>query len=245
MHWPCNLSKVFVTIDPDPTGLTPVWFCNFSLDARHFEHIPTCVSHPWELPSSLHGFGAVLKQNGAAQDPLRGAVSLAGFKMNIDTLKNIQAHLKFPMPGPKKGSGKGGRLKLVDYVKALVKYLFPDASDAEFERMCSGLLGKNIKHLAPGATARNTPDIMTAFAALDQTDKSAFIPVVQAAMDEEFLIKQREKRAMSSVDGVRASQEHFTPSALQRLCPKVVGSAIRRHLKMKRYQAFYPYEGVR
>ena len=185
-----------------------------------------------------------MRQNGPAQDPLRGVVFLAQTQMTRDTLKNLHSHLKFPLPGPKKGSGKGGRLKVVDYVESLVKYLFPEASEAEFQRMCSGLLGNNIKHLAPGATTstRNSPDILAAFSALDKTDKEAFIPVVRAAIDEEFLIQEREKRARGC-DGARASQEHFTPSSLQSLCPKVAGCAIRRHPKMKRYQAFYPYEG--
>ena len=145
----------------------------------------------------------------------------------------------------KKGFRKGRPIESCGLRESLVKYLFREASEAEFQRMCSGLLGNNIKHLAPGATTstRNSPDILAAFSALDKSDKEAFIPVVRAAIDEEFLIQEREKRARGC-DGARASQEHFTPSSLQSLCPQVAGSAIRRHPKMKRYQAFYPYEGV-
>ena len=190
-----------------------------------------------ELPPLLRQqYSCVLLQTSPHESMVAASVRL-GQPLNMEQLKALHGHYRFPLPPPKHGSGKKGGIVKQDYAEALVNHFFKDKVDkADFESMVSGIMGRKIKHLDPSGSKRHADDILRAFEGLETEDQPDFVPLVQIAQDENILKKAREDRAPRSVDLKKGEQQHVTPSVLRDLCP--VGGRLNRHPQLKRYQGF-------
>ena len=97
---------------------------------------PSCL--PAELESH-HGIALkIIRQD---QWILRGAVQ-SGLTINVPTLSTVCRTLNVKLPGPRQGSGAGGRLKRQDYVTGLINHLWPDCTSDFFKSCYQKLMGE-------------------------------------------------------------------------------------------------------
>ena len=233
--------QVFFTMEQVASARVPNWMFSDRVEPEEghgWRHVPTELMHPLELPPAIRSrYGCVLLQTGPAGSMVAASVRL-GQPLNLDQLKLLQGHYRFPLPGPKQGSGKHGGIVKLDYAKALVAHFFKDASQEEIDGMVNGIMGKQIKHLSSSVSNRHSEDIVQAFnQGLEKDDQRDYLELAQVAADEELLRKARAERSDRKTDLKKADQKHFSPHTLRDLCP---GPArLNRHPALKRYQAFY------
>lgn len=97
---------------------------------------PSCL--PAKL-GSQHGWALkIIRQD---EWILKGAVQ-SGVTINVPTLKTVCRTLNVKLPGPKQGSGAGGRLKREDYVRGLINFLWPECTSAFFSDCYEKMMGK-------------------------------------------------------------------------------------------------------
>ena len=231
-------------MESTPTSRIPSWLFSDKIepvDGVGWRHVPTKLLHPLEVPYQIRiQFGSVLYQTGASESMVGASIRL-GQPLNVFQLTSLQAHYRFPMPAPGKGSGKKGGIIKQDYAEGLVRYFFPDSSKEDFQKMVNGIMGKNIKHLDPRVSSKHGDDIVKAFQGLDKEDQQDYVKLAAVATDELHLSKVREERRLREQDS-KTVQQHVTPVVLRDLFPSVQGCRVSRHPQLKRYQAFY--EGI-
>ena len=113
-------------------------------------------------------------------------------------LIQICASLRVVLPGPKKGSGKNGGRVLIDYVRALVRYLLPDATAEEIEQQVTSIVGKKASRVDVSVLA------MISEMSVDNAD--SFKELKQQAMQEfEKTVYGRGKK--HGAEGVKDEQK--------------------------------------
>lgn len=229
--------QVFFTFDLAPTAMTPIWMFNESIGAGWL-HVPFQLRHPAQMPSDLRGEHVVgLEQTGPPEQLLNSAIR-AGVFLTVPQLKSIHDILKFNMPAPNGGHGKGGRWTKLDWAECLVAHLFDNESKETQLDMVRGIMGQNWRHLDSNLCSKHSADIIKAFNGLEGGDQKEFTKLMAVAMDEMCLKEKRETKPR--VEGTaKKERQHETPQLLQDLCPLMQGCRISRHPALKRYQGFY------
>ena len=237
--------KVYFSVGKSASELRgPKWVYNDRIDSSGWKHLPSEVIHPWECPVKLRGnCVTMLRQTGNGQDLLKGAVQ-SGVVLTVMQLQSLHAHHRWEMPPKGRGSGKGGALTKLDYVKGLINHCWPDASPEEREGMLANMLGKKAAFL--GKTTVHSADIVKAVRALDAADVPTFECMAATALQEVELSSARPDR-QPRPGGMSYEAKQFTTPAAQRkdldsLLPPGP-SKLYRHPILKRYQAFYHPHG--
>ncbi|CAK9104319.1 unnamed protein product [Durusdinium trenchii] len=126
------------------------------------------------LPAALHSVGTAFLITSKNEWLLRGAVR-EGCQLNVEQLKSVCSSLKVPLPGNGEGSGKRGGVVKKDYAAKLIKYLFPDAPEVEFNNMLLAMMG--------WTKMPTDLDVLAAVSELDLANADAFEHVRKHALN--------------------------------------------------------------
>ena len=209
------------------TASSTTWMINGTMDADNtWQLIPVKPVLPCMMPAGLRHFASSWRVTGAPQPMVKAAVKEGCFIRKEDLLK-LKTLLGFSLPTKSKDK--------IDYCRAFVKHLWPEASDDEFEEMVSKMMGK-IK----GRTIRCPKAVLQAVEELSKTDQREFEHLRDAARNQ-CKVQDELRKARADAGQAAGERKTFTPDVLQKLLPRnVTGCFLHRNPLIKRYQAGYP-----
>lgn len=126
-------------VDP-ATAEVQVMF-NYTFDeACHWKHVACRLLPPACLPEALAADGPTAFEVTCGDEwILKGAVA-AGVDLTVPRLRQICLSLQVALPPPKKGSGKNGAMKKEDYVRSLIKHLWPECTPEWFQEVFAKMM---------------------------------------------------------------------------------------------------------
>ena len=176
----------------------PAWHFNFDASSScPWRWCPTRPLPPSALPTAARlqaGCAIIFQQTAQPEHLLPAAVKSGRCFLSWQFRKMISAWgLKMPKQG--QGTGKKGRLKLVDFCSVLARHFLPTFSEAELAAHIKKMAGG--RGLEDNALDGNEAKLLEAVAKLDPKEGKNFQPFVDKCVDE------MEKRAASAASNKR------------------------------------------
>ena len=141
-----------------------------------WKHVPCRVIPPACLPAMLSPYVSSAFEITAPNEwILKGAIR-AGVAISNPHLKTMCTSLHVKLPGPKKGSGKNGRIKRQDMMQCLIKHVWPGCTD-EFLKETMSIMMR---------WKRESVDLnlLSMVSELDVDNQESFKKLKKYAMDE-------------------------------------------------------------
>ena len=185
--------------------------CSDTPASATFEHVPTRLLPRCCLPAvGLGNVGSAYKITGPRQSLIRAAVWLGGCSsFTVPQLQAIISALK--LPEISSGSGKRGNVVRSDMVQHLVKSLFPEASQEDWDRMIAALKGQ------AGATWKNDEEaICKMVSELDPENAREFEPLKRHAK-QRWEEKQKEATKAETEEEIKKRVETCLHAAEEKL----------------------------
>ena len=195
-----------------------------------WQMLPVKLQLPSQLPQALRSYGSAWLVTGEKQSLVKSAV-FAGVFLTVKTLEYIQSLLQYKLPEKGEGSGKHGGIVKLDHAKALVGFLWPNATEADKTRMIDALVGKALSRV------KCSSDVIAAVKELGQEGERDFKHLHQVALNQEAVEHERKLRTPTAE---REEKKTYTPKVLKDLLPDLPGVACSRNPLLCRYQAFHP-----
>ena len=232
--WCCLEHKVFLTIGSKHSPL-PTWIINTDIDEMcPWKAVSTELVLPAFCPAALRQFSCVWTVLGDQQPLLESGVR-EGVWMSKEQLVKLHAALKFPLPGPKQGSGASGNLVKVDYAQGLVKWLLAASSAEEQQKAVDSLMGHSQVHVECPS------EVLEALKKIDPDSQPEFKWMMDVIKNQESSEDANRSRSSAAYPGMY-ERKNFTPPEIKQLLPLQGASGIicNRNPVLKRYQAFFP-----
>ncbi|CAK9075933.1 Uncharacterized protein SCF082_LOCUS36698 [Durusdinium trenchii] len=151
---------------------------NFSFDETcKWRYVSHRILPPACLPDALPVGGTAFEVLDRDQWIARGALQ-SGLNLTIERLRNVCTAVKCKLP--QRGTGKGGRIKKIDIVRALVNHLWPDESEDFVKDIVRKMMGESKGDF--------DISVLAMVSGLDTEDQESFERMKQDAM------KQLEKK---------------------------------------------------
>ena len=174
----------------------PVWiFLNTTSRNSGFEAMPSRIKPAGCIPSTAGTYCMFFQVVGVPEDLVLFNVK-RGIFLYFQQIKNIMNARSIPVPKKPHGSGKGGAVKKQDLAKHLVKGLFPDATEPEYERMFTALMGN--------VAVKNPDEILKMVGQLNEKEMSHFSKLRDAAvkeLDHRSADEEKKKKRSEKLDG--------------------------------------------
>ena len=189
---------------------------------------------PAFCPASLREFSCVWEVLGE-REPLLESGIRNGVWMSRMQMAKLHDILKFPLPGPKQGSGKGGNLIKIDFARALVSWVLAKSSPEVQQTAVDHLMGRATAHVDCPS------EVLEALKMIDPESQPEFKWMADIIKNQEETDKSAGAKLAAAYPG-KYEQKNFTPQEIKELLPRkgTTGIICNRNPVLHRYQAFFP-----
>ena len=223
-----------MTVDHEHS-LLPTWIINTEIDdACPWKAVKTEIVLPAFCPAGLRQFSCVWAVLGDGE-PILDAGIRDGVWMSKLQLMKLHDILKYPIPGPKQGSGKNGNVVKIDYAWGVVKWLMANSSREEQQRSVDHIMGQTQTHV------ECPQEVLEALKKIDADSQPEFKWMFDIIKNQEATDRANSTRHVAAYPGMY-EQKNFTPPEIKQLLPHKgeSGVIINRNPVQRRYQVFYP-----